>query len=148
MASRLGANRRGPADGAPAVRLGALLEGGIAPSVLALVDRGALRRPGLASAMRGELELRFDEGYPPVRITFAGAEIVVEDGPAKAPLLVVAGRLPDVVQLMTAPLVGGWPNPLTARGRQSLARIADGRVEITGRRLLARKVLRLLAVSA
>src|ERR1700738_5201958 len=63
----------------PPVRLGALVDDGIAPSVYALVERGATRRPDLARAARGVVELRFDEDLAAVRIHFGEREILVED---------------------------------------------------------------------
>jgi hypothetical protein len=72
--------------------------------------------------------------------------VVVEDGPAHSPDLLVTGRLPDIVALTTAPLLGGWPNPALRRGRAALARLANGRVRIAGDRTLARQLLRLFEV--
>jgi len=36
----------------PQVRLGALLEGGLAPAIMAIVERGAQKRPALARSLR------------------------------------------------------------------------------------------------
>jgi len=128
----------------PPVRLGALADDGIAPSIYALVLRGVQRRPEVAAGARGEVELRFAEGYAPIRISFGDGEVVVEDGASPDPDLVVSGALPDVVHLTTAPLVGGVPNPVNARGRSALARMARGRVRVDGDRALGRRLLRLL----
>ena len=131
----------------PPVRLGALAENGIAPSIFALVEHGAAKRPDIARAAHGEVELRFSEGYAPVRIAFLGDEILVEDGAAPdAPDLVIAGSLPDVVHLTAVPLVGGVPKPTDARGRTALARLAKGRVRLDGDRLLGRRLLQVLAL--
>jgi len=129
----------------PRVRLGELAEGGIAPSIFALVEHGVDKRPELATQTIGEVELRFDEGYPPVRIEFAGQEILVEDGPGR-PDLVVSGSMPDIVHLTATPLVGGVPSPTSGRGRAALARMARGRVKLEGDRALGRKLLRILAL--
>ena len=47
------------APSAPAIRLGRTLRGGIAPSIYGLVERGLLKRPELAGAVRGRVQLRF-----------------------------------------------------------------------------------------
>ncbi len=69
-------------DRVPEVRLGALAEGGLAPAIMAIVERGVARRPEQARALRIEVELRMDESYPPVRIVFGEDLVLVEDGPA------------------------------------------------------------------
>ena len=130
----------------PDVRLGATSDEGIAASIFALVERGAARRPGLATEMRGRVELRFDEGLAPVRLVFEGDVVLVEDGALDAPDLRISGRLPHVVALTVAPLVGGVPNPATVRGRSALAKVAAGHVRVEGDRTLDRRLLRLLAV--
>jgi acetyl esterase/lipase len=130
----------------PQVRLGALAEGGLAPAILAIVERGVIRRPALAGAMRTEVQLEYDEGYPPVRVVFAGDHVLVEDGPATAPDLRVSGPLPDLVSLMMVPHFGGLPNPAAARGRAALGMIVLRRVRIQGRLGLLRRLLRIIAV--
>jgi len=57
----------------------------------------------------------------------------VEDGPAPAPGLRITGTLPDLAALMVAPLVGGLPNPIDARGRAAVRMFASRRVRIEGR---------------
>jgi hypothetical protein len=130
----------------PDVRLGATSDDGIAASIFALVERGAARRPELAQAMRGRIELRFAEDLAPVRLLFDGEAVLVEDGAEERPDLRVTGRLPHVVALTVAPLVGGVPNPATVRGRSALAKVAGGHVRLEGDRALGRSLLRLLAV--
>ena len=130
----------------PTVRLGELAEDGIAPSIFALVEHGVSKRPALAAETAGRVELRFTEGYPPVRIDFDGGEILVEDGGTGAPDLTISGSMPDIVHLTATPLVGGVPSPTSGRGRAALARMARGRVRIEGDRALGRKLLRLLAL--
>ena len=49
---------------------GTLLDGGLAPAIMAIVDRGVSRRPELATALRAEVELNMGDRYPPVRIVF------------------------------------------------------------------------------
>lgn len=58
--------------------------------------------------------------------------------------VVISGSLPDVVQLASAPLMGGIPKVTDRRGRAALARVAGGRVKIEGSRKLARRLLQLL----
>lgn len=131
---------------APHVRLGAMHDDGIAASIYALVERGVQRRPAFARLTIGEVELRFTEGYAPTRIVFRGSEVLVEDGPALRPDLIVTGSLPDVVHLTTAPMVGGVPNPAAVRGRSALRRIAGRRVRLKGSSTLGRRLLQLLAL--
>ncbi|HYU16537.1 MAG TPA: hypothetical protein VEL05_10710 [Candidatus Acidoferrum sp.] len=139
-----------PANGKPQVRLGRMVEDGVAPSILGLIERGVAREPGLASEMRGRVVFRFAEEFSPLRITFRPRSVVVEDGDLRKPDLVVAGRLPDIVHLATVPTLGGrlggLPDPRQARGRRALRRLASGRVRIDGDSALARRLLRLLAV--
>ncbi len=135
---------------APPVFLGALSNDSIAASVYVLVRHGAGLRPALAADLRGSVLLRFaEEAYTPVRIDFCGDEIHVEDThhvEDRAHDLEIVGRLGDVNALLAAPLTGGLPKPTSPRGRQALARLADGRVDFIGALGLARKVLMLLAV--
>jgi hypothetical protein len=130
----------------PEVRLGATSDDGIAASIFALVERGAARRPELAMEMRGRIELCFAENLAPVRLVFEEGVVVVEDGAWDAPDLRISGRLPHVVALTVAPLVGGVPNPATVRGRSALAKVAAGAVRVEGDRALGRRLLRLLAI--
>lgn len=128
------------------MRLGRLADGGLAPAILAIVERGVGRRPALATAVRAEVQLEFAEGYPPVRVVFAPDRVVVEDGPAVAPDLRVSGALPDLVSLMLTPHLGGLPNPIAARGRAALGMVVFRRVRIQGRLGLLRRLLRVIAV--
>jgi hypothetical protein len=118
--------------GAPEVRLGALAQGGLAPAIMAIVERGVTRRPVQARALGIEVELRMEEGYPPVRIVFDEDVVLVEDGSARAPALRISGALSDLVALLVAPLVGGVPIPVNARGRAALGMFASRRVRIEG----------------
>ena len=131
---------------APHVRLGALAEGGLAPAILAIVERGVAQRPALAAGVRAEVQLDFDEGYPPVRVVFADHDVLVEDGPSAAPDLRVSGALPDLVSLMVTPHLGGLPNPIAARGRAAFGMVVLRRVRIQGRLRLLRRLLRVIAV--
>lgn len=99
---------------------------------MAIVERGVQRRPDQARALRLEVELQMEESYPPVRIVFGEDGVVVEDGPAPAPGLRITGTLPDLAALMVAPLVGGLPNPIDARGRAAFGMFASRRVRIQG----------------
>jgi hypothetical protein len=134
--------------GPPRVKLGHQAPNGIAAGLLALVERGAARRPRIARELRGRVEIRFDEDYAPVRLDFADHQVLVEDGNGKRwrTDLVIEGSLPDVVQLATAPLVGGLPKPTAKRGRTALASVAARRVRIEGSPLLARRVMKLLEI--
>jgi hypothetical protein len=134
----------------PAVRLGRMVEDGVAPSIFGLIERGIARDPELAAQMRGGVVLRFAEEFSPVRIYFRPRSVVVEDGDSRKPDLVISGRLPDIVHFATVPTLKGRlhgvPDPRQSRGRRALKRIASGRVRVEGDRVLGRRLLRLLAV--
>ena len=114
------------------MRLGALADGGLAPAIMAIVERGVSRRPAEARGLGVEVELRMEESYPPVRIVFGQDVVLVEDGPGHAPALRISGALPDLVALLAAPLVRGVPSPINARGRATLGLFASRRVRIQG----------------
>ncbi len=136
----------------PAVRLGALAPDSLAPAVLALVRVGAQRDPVSAGELRAVILLRFLEGFPTVRLTFAGDEITVADHDALDDVvridLQVSGRLPDVLLLVSVPQAAGLPLPTGVRGRAALARLADGRVEMDGPLHLGRRLLALMRIPA
>jgi hypothetical protein len=132
------------------VRLGRMVEDGVAPSIFGLIERGLAREPELAAQMRGRVVFRFEEDFSPLRIHFKPRSVVVEDGDSRRPDLVIAGRLPDIVHFATVPTLRGRlhgvPDPRQPHGRRALRRIASGRVRIDGDRVLGRRLLRLLAV--
>lgn len=130
----------------PDVRLGSRRRDGVAPSLFALVERGVDRRPGLAGELRGEAVIRFDEPLAPVVVSFANGSITVSDGDRSLPEVAISGRMPDIIRLATAPLLGGIPNPGHPRGIAALGLYACGRVRIEGDHRLARGLLRLLAL--
>jgi hypothetical protein len=130
----------------PQVELGLLAEGGVAPAIMAIVDRGARCRPDLANSLRAEIELNIDEPYPPVRIVFGEDRVLVEDGSATQPDLRVTGTLPDLVSLMVASLVGGVPNPIAARGRAAIGLVALRRLRVEGRLTLMREFLAVIQI--
>ena len=123
-----------------------MTDGGVAPAIMAIVDRGARYRPHQAAALRAEIELNIQDRYPPVRIVFDGGRVLVEDGAAAEPDLRVTGTLPDLVSLMVAPLVGGVPNPIAARGRTALGLMAQRRVRLEGRIGLMRQFLAVIQI--
>ena len=137
-----------PPGTAPPVTLGHVAPNGISPSMFGLIEHGANRHPDVALSLRGRIELRFTEDFAPVRATFDPSGIRVEDAGTEddgwEPDLVVRGSLPDVVQLASAPLVGGLPKLTDRRGRAAIARMAGGRVKIEGSTRLARRLLQLL----
>jgi hypothetical protein len=134
--------------GPPRVKLGHQAPNGIAAGLVALVERGAAKRPRVARELRGRVEIRFAEDYAPVRVHFDDDHVLVEDGTSRrwSSDLVIEGSLPDVIQLATAPLVGGLPKPTDRRGRAALASVAARRVRIDGSPRLARRVMKLLEV--
>jgi hypothetical protein len=133
-------------NGLPEVRLGTLQEGGLAPAVMAIVDRGVRRRPDLARSLNIEVELSFSEQHPPVRITFGEHVVVVEDGPASTPDLRIDARLGDHIALMVAPVVGGLPSVFDARGRAALGLVVSRRVKFQGSLGLLRRFLGVIHV--
>jgi hypothetical protein len=137
--------RHGHAVHPPQVRLGALVEGGIAPAIMAIVERGVRRRPGIAMALNAEVEMNTD-GYPPVRIVFGERLVLVEDGPAVAPDVRVEGALPDLISLMVTPMWGGLPNPINARGRAAIGMVVLRRVRIEGKLGLMRRLLGVIRI--
>jgi hypothetical protein len=130
------------------VRLGHIEPNGICPSMFGLIEHGVHRRPDSARALRGRFELRFTEDFARIALAFEPdgilVEDLVEDDGDWSPDVVIRGSLPDVVQLASAPLMGGIPKVTDRRGRAALARVAGGRVRIEGSRLLARRLLQLL----
>jgi hypothetical protein len=134
----------------PGVRLGRMVEDGVAPSIFGLIERGIAREPDLAARMRGRVVFRFTEDFSPLRITFRPRSVIVEDGDVRKPDLVIAGRLPDIVHFATVPTLRGRlhgvPDPRQPRGRRALKRLASGRIRVEGDRVLGRRLLRLLAV--
>ena len=128
------------------VKLGRVERGGLAPAIMAIVERGVRRRPTLAQGIEAEVQLEFEEGYPPVRVLFGQPGVLVEDGPAVAPDLRVKGALPDLISLMVTPLLGGLPNPINARGRAALGMVALRRVRFEGRLGLVRRLIRVIRV--
>jgi hypothetical protein len=130
----------------PHVTLGRVERGGLAPAIMAIVERGVRRRPALAQDIAAEVQLQFEEGYPPVRVVFAQRTVLVEDAPAVAPDLRVEGALPDLISLMVTPLLGGLPNPIDARGRAALGMVVLRRVRFEGRLRLMRRLIRVIRV--
>ncbi len=129
----------------PRVVLGTHVDGGLAPAVAAIVERGVRRRPSLANSLLLEVELRIEGPYPPIRVEFGPRVVLVEDLPANAPSLRVEGSLADLVSLMTAPVgIGGVPSLMRTRGRAALGKVAFGRVRIEGRIGELRRLLALL----
>ena len=127
-----------------------MVEDGVAPSILGLIERGIAREPELAAQMRGRVVFRFRDDFSPLRVSFKPRSVLIEDGDLRKPDLVISGRLPDIVHFATVPTLGGRlhgvPDPRVAKGRAALGRLASGRVHVEGDRKLARRVLRLLAV--
>lgn len=133
-------------NGYPEVRLGTLQQGGLAPAVMAIIDRGVRRRPDVARSLAIQVELAFQDQHPPVRIMFGREDVLVEDGPATAPDLRIDGRLGDQIALMVAPVVGGLPSVFDSRGRAALGMVVSGRVRVQGSLGLLRRFLGVIHV--
>lgn len=131
----------------PPVELGELLEGGLAPAILPIIERGARHRPELARRLMMEVELVVAGGHPPVRIRLRGIDgITVEDGAAAGADVRITGELPDVVALLVTPLLAGVPSPIDRRGRATLGRLAGRRIRLEGRIGLLRAFLALIRI--
>lgn len=122
------------------------MRGGIAPSIYALVERGVLKRPEHAGAVRGRVQLRFCDAFPPVAIVFAEGGIEVFDGEAGRANLTLTAGLADLVLLTTAPLRMGMPSPASARGRAVLQKMAAGQIKLSGDLGLARAMLAVMRI--
>jgi hypothetical protein len=118
----------------------------VAATVYGLVDRGVQLRPDLARDMQGAIRITFAEGYAPVLIRFADERVEVGDDAGGDVDLEVHAALTDFVLCVSAPLAGGVPKPTSKAGRAALARLADGRVDFTGKLRLGRKLLQLMSV--
>ncbi|MEA2124012.1 MAG: hypothetical protein QOI80_794 [Solirubrobacteraceae bacterium] len=118
----------------------------VAATVYGLVDRGVGLRPQVAAAMQGTIRITFAEGYAPVLLRFGEDRVEVGDDAGGTVDLEVQAALPDLVLCVSAPLAGGVPKPTSKLGRAALARIADGRVDFTGKLGLGRRLLQLMSV--
>ena len=148
VASGRGAPETQPSSAthAPHVKLGRVERGGLSPAIMAIVEHGVRRRPALAQGIEAEVQLEFEEGYPPVRVRFDQRDVLVEDGLIVAPDLRVKGALPDLISLMVTPLLGGLPSPINARGRAALGMVVLRRVRFEGRLGLMRRLIRVIRV--
>jgi hypothetical protein len=118
----------------------------VAATVYGLLDRGAGLRPDLAAGMQGSVRISFAEGYAPVLIRFGGDRIEIGDDAGGEVDLEVQAALTDFVLCVSAPLAAGVPKPTSRAGRAALARLADGRVDFTGKLGLGRRLLQLMSV--
>lgn len=118
----------------------------MAATVYGLLDRGVTLRPEVARETVGTVRITLAEGYAPVLIRFGGELIEVGDDAGGPVDLEVQAALPDLVLCVSAPLTGGVPKPTTKAGRAALARIADGRVDFSGKLGLGRRLLQLMSV--
>ncbi len=131
----------------PRVELGHHSDGGLAPALVAIVERGVRRRPDRANRLDLQLEVKVIGPYPATRVIFTPGHVLVEDGPAEHPALRIEGALPDLVSLLSTPVaMGGLPNPITPRGRAALSKVATGRVRFEGPLALRREILGLLRI--
>jgi hypothetical protein len=118
----------------------------VAATVYGLVDRGVQLRPEVAAAMGGTIRITFAENFAPVLLRFGGEVIEVGDDAGGNVDLEVQAALTDFVLCVSAPLTAGVPKPTSRAGRAALVRIADGRVDFTGKLGLGRKLLQLMSV--
>ncbi len=120
-----------------AVRLGRMVEDGVAPSIFGLIERGDRARAEPGRQMRGRVVFRFAEDFSPLRITFRREVVVLEDGDSRGPDLLIEGRLPDIVHFATVPTLRGAPTRRPDRASHAAARLlmrlAVGRVRIEAR---------------
>ncbi len=131
----------------PRVELGHLAEGGLAPAIAAIVERGVRRRPHRANRLALEVEVKVTGPYPATRVVFSPGHVLVEDGSGQSPTLRIEGALPDLVSLLSTPIaMGGLPNPITPRGRAALSKVATGKVRFEGPLAVRREILALLRI--
>lgn len=108
-------------DATPRVRLGRREPNSVAPAVYAIVERGCMKRPELAAALRCQAEMRLRDGYPAVRLTFADAGIFIEDAPANEPSADPPGEpatLEEIEEIAAAAgdQVAAGPDPMLDTG--------------------------------
>lgn len=135
-----------PGDSRIEVRLGRTTEEGVAPSMFVWVERGVERHPDIAREIRGRVAFRFEEDISPLAVRFGGDAIDVFDGDIKGPDLAVSGRLPHIVHIATAPTLLGIPNPASRHGLAAILGLYRGRVSLQGDRMMARRLIQLLAL--
>ena len=128
------------------VRLGRTTRDGVAPSLFVWVERGVERRPAVAREIRGRVTFRWAEDITPLSVHFDRDAIDVFDGDLATPDLAVSGRLPDIVHTATAPTLLGIPNPASRHGLAAILGLYRGRVALDGDRMLARRLIQLLAL--
>ena len=87
-----------------------------------------------------------EESYPPVRIVFGEDGVLVEDGPAVGARAADQRLAARSGGLMVAPLCGGVPSPIDARGRAALGMFASRRVRIQGRIGLMRSFVSVIRI--
>src|SRR5436305_15147511 len=87
---------RGVLQQPPRVELGRVAAGGLAPAIMAIVDRGVHRRPEMARRLHAEIELNLADVYPTERIQFREDRVLVEDGDVSSPSLRTNATLPDM----------------------------------------------------
>jgi hypothetical protein len=110
------------------------------------VERGVALRPEVAREIRGRVTFRWQEEIAPLSVRFADDAIDVFDGDLRSPDLAVAGRLPDIVHMASAPLLLGIPNPASRHGLAAILGLYRGRVTLEGDRTMARRLIQLLAL--
>ncbi len=137
---------QGSANGRIEVRLGRTTREGVAPSLFVWVERGVERRPAVAREIRGRVTFRWLDDISPLSVHFDRGGIDVFDGELASPDLVIAGRLTDIVHMATAPTLLGIPNPASRHGMAAILGLYRGRVSLEGDRLLARRLIQLLAL--
>ena len=130
----------------PHVELREVGDNSVAATVYGLLDRGVGLRPDVAAETVGSVRITFAEGFAPVLIRFGGDIIEVGDDAGGEVDLDVTAALPDLVLCVSAPLTSGVPKPTSKVGRAALARMADGRVDFSGKLTLGRRLLQLMSV--
>jgi hypothetical protein len=128
------------------VRLGRTTRDGVAPSLYVWVERGVERRPAVAREIRGRVTFRWTDEISPLSVHFGDRAIDVFDGDLEKPDLAVSGRITDIVHMATAPTLLGVPNPASRHGLAAILGLYRGRVALDGDRLLARRLIQLLAL--
>ena len=118
----------------------------VAATVYGLLDRGVSIRPDVAAETLGTVRITFAEGYAPVLIRFGGDLIEVGDDAGARSTSRCRRRYPTSSSSSPRRWRAGSRSRPARLGRAALARIADGRVDFSGKLGLGRKLLQLMSV--
>jgi hypothetical protein len=136
---------------------GVRLEGdepnGLAQMIAGLVEANAAADAGrarLLATTRGAVQIDVPDAGVTVGLKFVPGSLTITSGPVAGADVRVVADADTVLALSTVPLRAGLPDPLSARGREIVRKLASGGVKLrlrpAGLRML-RVVNRLLSVA-